>query len=341
MSVTLRHPDGLVHVEQLKAGKNKISVELLNQKLFMPVGTWQTSYPVDLIERIMDIKGPNYVCDEIMRDEDPMYTQHRLKYDILSYVGEDSFDSKRILDFGCGCGSSTAVLARMFPNTEIVGVELEDKFLSIARLRAKYYEFDNVSFTLSPDGYSLPFDLGDFDYAILSAVYEHLLPDERRTLLPKIWSHIKLGGILFISQTPNRYFPVESHTTGLPLINHLPGKVALHIARKFSRRVGPDESWETLLRRGIRGGTVKEIMQILNTTSEKPILCNPERLGIKNRVDLWYQTSSHARLSTLKKSLLYCLKTLGLIAGTTVIHSLSLTIKKSQLKRQQEEIKRA
>jgi len=332
MSITLRHPDGLVHVEQLKTGKKKISVELLNKKVFMPRSTCETSYPVNLIEQIMNVKGLGYLCDEIMRDEDPMYVQHNLKYDILSYVSEDSFDNKRILDFGCGNGSSTMILARMFPNSEIVGVELEGKFLSIAKVRAKHYKFDNVSFIPSPDSDNLPSELGDFDYVVLSAVYEHLLPNERKNLIPKIWSHLKPSGVLFVNQTPYRYFPIESHTTGLPLITYLPRKATLHLARRFSKRVSHDDKWETLLRRGIRGGTAKEIIKILSRTSQKPVLLEPDRIGIKDRIDLWYQLSSAVRLPILKKFLKCCLKAFKLISGIIITPSLSLAIKKSHSK---------
>ncbi|GAI94708.1 unnamed protein product, partial [marine sediment metagenome] len=188
----------------------------LNKKMFVPRSICETSYPVDLIKQIMNVRGLAYLCDEIMRDEKPTYVQRSFKYGILSYFGEDSFDKKKILDFGCGSGSSTMILARMFANVEIVGVELEEELLSIAKMRAKHYKFSNVSFIRSPSGDNLPSELEDFDYVVLSAVYEHLLPNERKNLLPKIWAHVKPGGILFINQTPYRYSPIESHTTVLP-----------------------------------------------------------------------------------------------------------------------------
>ena len=37
-----------------------------------------------------------------------------------------------------------------------------------------------------------------------------------------IWAHLKSGGVLFLNQTPHRYFPVEHHTTNLPMINYFP-----------------------------------------------------------------------------------------------------------------------
>jgi hypothetical protein len=53
----------------LKHKDANITVKLLDNNLFMPYGTWETSYPVDLIEQILSLKGPASLCDEIMRDE--------------------------------------------------------------------------------------------------------------------------------------------------------------------------------------------------------------------------------------------------------------------------------
>jgi hypothetical protein len=90
-----------------------------------------------------------------------------------------------------------------------------------------------------------------------------MLPAERRLLMPKIWALLKPGGVLFVNQTPNRYFPIEQHTTGLPLLNYLPARLAGPVARRFSKRIDGDESWETLLRKGIRGGAEKDVLRDL------------------------------------------------------------------------------
>lgn len=155
------------------------------------------------------------------------------------------------------------ILARMFPDAEIVGVELEEKLLNIARARLEFYEYANVRLHTSPSGNELPHNIGTFDFVIMSAVYEHLLPQERKIVMPKVWSAIKPGGHLFLNMTPHRWFPIEHHTTGLPFLNYFPAKLALPLTKKFSKRTNPAENWETLLRCGIRGGTETEIVRIL------------------------------------------------------------------------------
>lgn len=332
MELILKHEDANVKVEKLVSGKNRITIELLNKELFMPYGVCETSYPIDLIEQILNVNGPAWLCDEIMRDESSEYVQKNLKYDILCYVSEEEFKNKKILDFGCGSGASTVVLGRMFPYTAIVGIELEDKLLSIAKLRLKHYGFDKIKLLISTSANNLPKDIGSFDCIILSAVFEHLLPYERKTLLPKIWNLLKSNGILFINQTPYRYFPIETHTTsGMPLINYLPDRAAFFFARNFSKRNLKSKGWETLLRKGIRGGSASEILNILNKCRQKPILLEPSRLGVKDRINLWYIKSSKTRFVIIKKMFFFSTKFLKMLTGITFLPSLSLAIKKSPI----------
>jgi predicted O-methyltransferase YrrM len=259
-----------------------------------------------------------------------MYVEHRLRWDILGFVGQEEFSGRRVLDFGSGCGASSMVLARLLPpDTRIVGVELVPEFVELARARARHYGVDDrVHYALSPDPNSLPDGIGRFDFIVLSAVFEHLLPNERIALVPFLWSHLETGGVLFLDQTPHRWFPLESHTTGLPFINYLPRSVALRFARRFSRRVRPDETWETLLRRGIRGSTHGEIMGIVNGAGRKGNNLAPSNLGVSDHIGLWYQMSSGARKSGAKRLLMVCLKAVHKLTGARLVPTLSLAVKK-------------
>jgi SAM-dependent methyltransferase len=327
MRTVLSHPDASIRVEESN-GKRAISVEP-REGLFTPIKQWATDYPLELIEHVLRVKGPAYLCDEIMRDEDPLYTQNDFHWDILGYAEKENFAGRRVLDFGSGSGASSMVLARMFPEAKIVGVELVPEFVELARHRAAFYGVEGrVSFQRSPDSNSLPPQIGDFDYIILSAVYEHLLPSERQAILALLWSHLKRGGVIFLDQTPYRWFPIEKHTTGLPLINYLPDRLTLYCSRRFSRRVSPDASWPELLRKGIRGGTTREIMTILNREGRKAELLNPLRLGVRHHIDLWYHLSSSIRKPLVKKLMRWGFKIVKTVTGVTMIPTLSLAIKK-------------
>jgi SAM-dependent methyltransferase len=327
MTAMLNHADALIRVDE-DNGKRAIAVEPRHRP-FTPIRKWITAYPLDLIEHVLRVKGPAYLCDEIMRDEDPLYVQHSFHWDILSYARKDDFAGRRILDFGSGSGASSMVLARMFPDARIVGVDLASELVELAQHRAKFYGVEGrVSFQLSPDSNSLPPNIGEFDYIIFSAVYEHLFPTERRIILPLLWSHLKEGGTLFLDQTPYRWFPIEMHTTGLPLINYLPDRVTLYCARRFSKRVNRETSWPELLRKGIRGGTTREIVSMLNRESGNAELLNPSFLGINDHIDLWYQLSSTTRKPLIKKLMVWSFRAVRAVTGLTMIPSLSLAIRK-------------
>jgi 2-polyprenyl-3-methyl-5-hydroxy-6-metoxy-1,4-benzoquinol methylase len=330
MSEILEHPQANVLVKERSGDRRALQVRLIDKHLVMRWDTCETSYPLDLIKHILDVKGPAYLCDEIMRDQDPLYVQKDLETELLAYFDRSDFDYKRILDFGCGAGASTAILARMFPKSEIVGAELDSSLLSIARKRIQHYGLARVALHQSPSGTELPEGLGEFDFVVLSAVYEHLLPQEREILMPKVWSLIREDGYLFIDQLPNRLFPVEQHTTGLPFINYMPKRLALEAAQRFSRQVGKDEPWEELLRKGIRGATEREILTILRKDrTYSPVLIEPTNLGLRDRIDLWYSVASERRMPSVKLGLKVLMKAIKFATGLELVPYHTLAIKKS------------
>jgi 2-polyprenyl-3-methyl-5-hydroxy-6-metoxy-1,4-benzoquinol methylase len=325
---TLLDKEGKVKINRQNNGFTEIEVEPLNNT-FIPIRNCETPYPPSLIELIFKVKGASYLCDEICRDIDPNYVQRDLEQDLTAYFAKEDFAGKRILDFGCGSGASSMILSRMFPDAEVVGIELEEKLLEIAGARLEFYKYKNIEFHASPSGNELPPNIGEFDFVIMSAVYEHLLPGERALVIPKVWSVIKPNGYLFLNMTPHRWFPIEHHTTGLPLLNYLPAKIALPVVRKFSRRTDSTDSWELLLRRGIRGGTENEIIEILKKSSEnKPVLIEPSRKNLKDRIDLWYSQLNQQNHLAVKKLLRFSLKTIRAVSGATLVPNLSLVIKK-------------
>lgn len=323
----LVHRDGRVLIDLSSNGQRTVTVEPADPALFVPLWHAETFYPVELIRAILDAKGIAYLCDEILRDESPSYVQRFLQRDLLAYLSREWFVSKRILDFGCGAGASTVCLARMFPHARIVGVELDPVLLNLAERRMRYYGYSNMSLLRSPSSTQLPSDLPPFDLVILSAVYEHLLPHERTVLLPLLWRLVKPGGILFLNQTPHRWFPIETHTTGLPFINYLPDRLALAAARAFSVRIRSDESWENLLRCGIRGATEQELMSVLIKGGRgKPVLLEPTGEDVHDRIDLWFQALNPHRYRFAKQLIRSALKTLCKVTGLTLVPILSLAL---------------
>lgn len=281
---------------------------------------WATAYPLELILAIHAAKR-DYACDEIMREEDPRYVERAIRHEVLGFVEPGEFAGKRVLDFGCGAGASTLVMRRLLPPCEIVGVELEERLLGLARLRAQHLGGRGIRFLHSPSGTTLPGNLGRFDFIVMSAVYEHLLPEERRALLPRLWNALQPGGVLFVNQTPHRYSPIEMHTTRLPLINYLPASLAHRIARRYARAdIGG--TWEAMLRAGIRGATSGEIVGLLGPDAR---LMEPRQGDL---IDLWYGKLSK-RHAAFKKGLRATLKAIKPLGGTHLVPELTLAIRKS------------
>ena len=325
-SIRLDHPEGRVCIEELGEGRRRIRVE--DQTTFISGSPWDTAYPVDLIARILAVKGASYLCDEIRREEEPSYVPTFLRYSLLGFVPEGEFDGARILDFGSGCGASTATLSRMFPSASVVGVELVPEFNEITRGRAEHYGLDNVSLLRSPDSRRLPDGIGEFDFVNVGAVYEHLLPAERPRLLAQLWSLLKPGGVLFVNQLPHRYYVIEAHTTGLPVVNFLPDRAAHFVARRYSKRIDPGATWPELLRAGIRGGTERSLVRDIRRGGGDPVLLSPTRLGLGSHADLWYAYSVRVRAHPVKRAMRAAFRTISLIGRTSYAPSLSVALRK-------------
>lgn len=310
------------------AGDGRLSLEAVptNESLFISQRSIVTSYPIGLVQLILDIKGPSWVCDEIARDENPNYVARYLLNDLLAYFDRSQLEGARILDFGCGSGASTAILAREFPEASIVGVELSDDLLRIAKARADHYGLRSVEFRTSASETELPDGLGDFDLVVMSAVYEHLLPPERPILLDKLWKVIRRGGCLFLDQTPHRYFPVELHTTYLPLINYLPRALALPYARHFSKRIERDADWPSLLRDGIRGGTKREIGRALSRSNSDVQVLDP--LNGRDLIDMWLENTNPESHYSAKHSLAFFLSLLRKATGIEMAPEIAVAFRK-------------
>jgi len=111
----LERPGGYVTVEEIGEGRRRVETFTDDPDAFVGCRSWETAYPLDLIETILDVKGLRSVGDEIRREEDPKYLQHVLWWTLRAHVDPEEIGSARILDFGCGSGASTMILSRMFP----------------------------------------------------------------------------------------------------------------------------------------------------------------------------------------------------------------------------------
>jgi 2-polyprenyl-3-methyl-5-hydroxy-6-metoxy-1,4-benzoquinol methylase len=298
---------GTVQIFPLERNRLRIVLEPVNPDLYTLSRSCDTSLPADIIESLAEELEFAWLCDHIARLEDPAYVSEILKRQLFAYFGPEQFAGKRLMDFGCGIGASSIIMAECLPETEVVGVELDASRVAIARRLAQFKGIRNVRFEVSPTSDALPPGIGTFDFVMLSAVYEHLLPQERRTLMPLLWSHLVKEGVIFINQTPFRWSPHEHHSTGLWFINYLPASIAMRLARRFSvvcRETNRDLDWNGLLRHGIRGGTERDMLRNLcYGSAAKGQILQPTRNGLRDRADYWLSCTNRHRRRLLKKSI--------------------------------------
>jgi trans-aconitate 2-methyltransferase len=109
---------------------------------------------------------------------------------------------ERVVDLGCGPGNSTALLAERWPGADVVGVDNAATMLEKARassIHAEWVEADIADW--APDA---PVDL------VFSNATLQWLPDHQ-ALLPRLFSHLRPGGVLAIQMPRN--FQAASHVT--------------------------------------------------------------------------------------------------------------------------------
>jgi hypothetical protein len=97
------------------------------------------------------------------------------------------------------------------------------------------------------NGKALPFSDGEFDVVHSAAVLEHVGSQEEQVrFIAELWRVARRG--IFLT-TPNRWFPVEVHTS-IPLLHWLPVSAYRALLRRFGLSFFADEANLNLLGRG-------------------------------------------------------------------------------------------
>lgn len=98
----------------------------------------------------------------------------------------------KALDIGCGTGTFVALLKRLHPQVQVVGLDPDPKALARARRKAEKTgtEVDLVQ------GFSqeLRFADGTFDHVFSSFMFHHLDADVKQATLREVWRVLRPGG---------------------------------------------------------------------------------------------------------------------------------------------------
>lgn len=107
------------------------------------------------------------------------------------------FGRGRILDAGCGSGATLLTLARRFPEADLVGIDLSEPLLAIAREEVPGSRGDLTVRFEKADVQAMPFDDDAFD-VVVSANMAHLVEDPV-AMLNELERVLAPRGFLFVA----------------------------------------------------------------------------------------------------------------------------------------------
>jgi ubiquinone/menaquinone biosynthesis C-methylase UbiE len=118
-------------------------------------------------------------------------------FQVAERLGRGGFEKGRILDAGCGFGATLLILAERFPESEVVGIDLSEPLLSMARGAAEAAGLGERARFESGDVQAIPYEDRSFD-AVLSINMLHLV-DDPLGMLNEIERVLAPGGYAFNS----------------------------------------------------------------------------------------------------------------------------------------------
>ena len=105
-------------------------------------------------------------------------------------------DSRQIIDQACGTGILTFKIARLFPHARVVGVELNEGYLSVARKKAQDLHINNVEFILGR-AEDVVLEQGAFDCITSSYLAKYVEIDR---LVANARGMLRKGGVLIMHE---------------------------------------------------------------------------------------------------------------------------------------------
>jgi SAM-dependent methyltransferase len=107
-----------------------------------------------------------------------------------------NFNPTMALDFGCGLGRLTFALAKIF--RFVIGCDISEPHLEIARDNACQFGINNVHFIKSSANLLDRLSPGTFDFIYSRLVLQHIPPVLSRAYIRQFTSLLKTGGHMLI-----------------------------------------------------------------------------------------------------------------------------------------------
>ena len=129
------------------------------------------------------------------------------------------------LDVGTYSGNNALTFGKEMEAGATIGVDLKIPNKNALKSSPK-------SMLIAADGLKLPFNKSTFDVVSLFSVIEHV--PSSKLLCKEVFRVLKKGGTVII-QVPNRYFPIELHSS-LPFLFYFPRNLRVRILKTIGYR---------------------------------------------------------------------------------------------------------
>ncbi len=208
-------------------------LEDLGDRRVLTVGgrKYSTAYSARVVRMLVERKGPARTPPYFSYKE----TRGRLFLDpLFAYLRGRGARDLSVLEVGCSFGHITEYLAERPEVREVTTFDTDPVFAAIVRIKVEEMGLSRVKevgLFSNEETRSLPYPDGRFDLVVVLGVVEHLPVRGRRQIVDEYYRVLAPGGHITILDTPNRYFPLETHSVGLPLIQWLPGPLAYAYAK--------------------------------------------------------------------------------------------------------------
>jgi SAM-dependent methyltransferase len=217
----------------------------LGDRRLLTVGGRQHSTPYSerVLRMLIERKGPERAALYLPFKE--TRGRHFLS-PLFRYLRDRGASGLSVLEVGCSFGHVTEYLAEQAPVREICCFDTDPAFVEITRAKVDEMGLTRVrdvaAFT-SEETCRLPYRDAHFDVVLAIGVVEHLSARLRRAQVDEYYRVLAPGGLIAILDTPNRFFPLETHSVGLPFVQWLPAPLAYAYARAGRPRRFRDVSY--------------------------------------------------------------------------------------------------
>lgn len=159
-----------------------------------------------------------------------------------------SFSDRPVVEIGCGVGSVTHALARLF--REVDAYDINAGSIDLVKRRKEIFGLDNLRPHVAPPEELMERALDKLEpnsIVMLYAVLEHMTETERLEALERVWRRLGPDNFVYVGNTPNRLSWFDAHTHGQSFLLSLPDRtlhryLQLHEEVPFARQL--DKEYE-------------------------------------------------------------------------------------------------